>query len=172
MKDESVGVVADRPTVPSIEWYRSRVLLVIGFSLCCSAGLLLTAGKEINQAAYVDPYIYAGYIQDYPALLARFATTYYSERIAFIYPERLFSHLFGVEGGYLAFRFTALAAATAAVFAVGLRFYGYAPAVLAAVGSHSHPGCRPPFPGHTQTERPSSMCWLAWRASWFRCADA
>ena len=133
MNDGSVGIVADRPTVPASGGYRSRALLAIGICVCCSAGLLLTAGKEINQAGYVDPYIYAGYINDYPALLARFATTYYSERIAFIYPERLLSHLFGVEGGYLAFRFTALAAATAAVFAVGSRFYGFAPAVLAAV---------------------------------------
>ena len=29
------------------------------------------SGKEINQPGYVDPYIYAGYINDYPALLAR-----------------------------------------------------------------------------------------------------
>jgi hypothetical protein len=133
MKNESVGIAADRPTELAVRLYRSRVLIAIGFGLCCAAGLLLTAGKELNQAAYVDPYIYAGYIHDYPALLARFGTTYYSERIAFIYPERLLTHLFGLEGGYFAFRFAALAAAIAAVFAVGLRFYGYAPAILAAV---------------------------------------
>ena len=98
MKNESVGIAADRPTELAVRLYRSRVLIAIGFGLCCAAGLLLTAGKELNQAAYVDPYIYAGYIHDYPALLARFGTTYYSERIAFIYPERLLTHLFRPGG--------------------------------------------------------------------------
>ena len=112
---------------------RSQLFIAIGIGLCCSAGLLLTASGKLNQAAYVDPYIYAGYVHDYPRLLARFGPTYYSERIAFVYPERVFAHLFGLEGGYFALRLAMLASAVAATFAIGLRFYGFAPALLAAV---------------------------------------
>ena len=111
----------------------SKLLFAIVVGICCAAGLLLTAGGKLNQADSLDPYIYAGYAHDYPSLLERFGPTYYSERIAFIYPERVFSDLFGLEGGYLALRLTALAVAVAAVFAIGIRFYSIATATLAAV---------------------------------------
>ncbi len=133
MKNESVGIAVGRPAKLAGGMTRTRLLLAIGFGLCCSAGLLLTASRHLNQAGYLDPYVYAGYVHDYPALLARFGRTYFSTRIAYIYPERLLAHLLGLEGGYFALRFAALTAAVAAVFAVGLRFYGYAPAILAAV---------------------------------------
>jgi hypothetical protein len=112
---------------------RSHIFLAIAVGLSFSAGLLLTAGSPLNQAGTLDPYVYAGYIHDYPGLLERFGRTYYSTRIAYIYPQRALTSLLGVEGGYYAFRFLALASAVAAVFTIGMRFYGYAPAILAAV---------------------------------------
>ena len=112
---------------------RSHLFVAIGVGLCCSGGLLLTIDSTLNQFGGLDPYVYAGYIHDYPDLVARFGRTYYSERIAYIYPERALTYLLGLEGGYFAFRFVALAAAAAAVFSIGRRFYGYAPAILAAV---------------------------------------
>ena len=133
MKNESVDIAKNEVIALVVRMSQSQLLLAIGFGLCCSAGLLLTAGGMLNQAGYVDPYVYAGYIHDYPALLERFGRTYFSTRIAYIYPERLLTHLFGLEAGYFALRFGALAAAAAAVFVIGLRFYGCAPAILAAV---------------------------------------
>ena len=112
---------------------QSQYLLAIAVGMCCSAVLLATTGSTLIQAGGVDAYVYAGYAHDYPALLERFGPTYYSERIAYIYLERAFAYLFGLEGGYLALRFVALASAVTAVCAIGLRFYGFAPALLVAV---------------------------------------
>lgn len=132
MKDQRIG------TGPWLAKFavgarHSNLFLAIGVGLCCSAVLLLTAGRTLNQAADIDPFVYAGYIHDYPGLLNRLGRTYYSTRIAYIYPERALAYLLGLEGGYFAFRLLALASSVAAVFAIGMRFYGYATAVLAAV---------------------------------------
>lgn len=133
MMKNSIGVAASRMSALATDVARSRLLVAIGAGLCCSTGLFLTANLTLNQAGWIDPYVYAGYINDYSGLLERFGPTYYSERIAFIYPARAFTHLFGLEGGYFVFRFLALASAVAAVFAIGMRFYGYAAAILGAV---------------------------------------
>jgi hypothetical protein len=66
-------------------------------------------------------------LHDYRGLLERFGRTYYSTRIAYIFPEKALASLLGTEGGYYALRFIALGSATAAVFAIGMRYYGYAP---------------------------------------------
>jgi len=131
MKGQRIGI-GPWLTFP-VRVRQSNLFLAIGVGLCCSAGLLLTAGYTLNQLADIDPYVYAGYIHDYPGLLNRLGRTYYSTRIAYIYPERALSFLFGLEGGYFAFRLLALASAVAAVFAIGLRFAGCATAILAAV---------------------------------------
>ena len=132
-KGPIVGIAGDRLTRLLAGARQPHLLFGIAAGLCCAAGILLTAGGKLNQAASLDPYIYAGYTHDYSALLERFGPTYYSERIAYIFPSRAFANLFGLEGGYFAFRFIALASAVAAVFAIGMRFYGFAPAILAAV---------------------------------------
>ena len=119
---------------------RSQFLLAITLGLCCSAGLLLTANPTLNQAGLIDPYLYVGYTNDYAGLLERFGPTYYADRIAYIFPARAFNYLFGLEGGYFAFRFVALAAATASVFIIGLRFYGFTVALLGAVWLTFTPG--------------------------------
>ena len=132
-KGRIVGIAGDRLARLLAGAHQMHLLFGIEAGLCCAAGMLLTAGGKLNQAASLDPYIYVGYAHDYPALLERFGPTYYSERIAYIFPSRAFDYLFGLEGGYFAFRFIALASAVAAVFAIGMRFYGFAPAILAAV---------------------------------------
>ena len=108
-------------------------VLAIIVGLCCSAVVLLTAAAPINQAGGVDTFVYLGFIHDYRDLLERFGPSYYSERIAYIYPARFLAYAFGAEGGYFALAFIGLAAAVAAVFAIGMRFFGLAPAVLIAV---------------------------------------
>ena len=134
LNKDSLETATGRLTAFAIGVCRSRLLLALVVGLCCSAGLVSTAGNALfNQAGSIDPFLYLGYIHDYQGLLARFGRTYYSTRIAFIYPEHVFAHFFGAEGGYLALRFIALASAAAAVFAIGMRFYGFAPALLAAV---------------------------------------
>jgi hypothetical protein len=132
MKYESVGILTRFLTALAVDVRRRPLLVAVAFGLCCSAGLLLTVGSTLNQSL-VDAYVYAGYINDYPGLLERFGRTYYSTRIAFIYPARAFTYLLGLEGGYFALRFLALASAVTAVFSIGTRFYGFVSAILAAV---------------------------------------
>lgn len=110
---------------------RSQFLIAIAIGSICSALVLLTAHSALNQLNTLDPFVYAAYIHDYPTTLARFGRTYYSTRIAFIYPQIALTHLFGIVGGYYTFRFLALTAAASAVFILGLRYFNYRVAVLA-----------------------------------------
>src|ERR1700678_87321 len=100
---------------------RSQILVAIILGVCCSGGLLLTADSTLNQAGLIDPYLYAGYTNNYIGLLQRFGPNYYADRIAYIFPARAFNYLFDQEDGYLAFRFVALAVAASSVFVIGLR---------------------------------------------------
>ncbi len=133
MKNESVGTASPQVRSLLVGAGPLQLAVAIGVGLCCSAAVLLTVGSPLNQAGTVDAFFYAGYISDYHHLLERFGPKYYSERVAFIYPQSVLTHLLGLEGGYFAFRFIALASAVAAAFAIGKRFYGYGPAILAAV---------------------------------------
>jgi len=130
---EYIGVVPARVGALIVGVGRSHLPLAILVGLCCSTCLFLTAGSTLIQAGWLDPYVYVGYMNDYAGLLERFGRTYYSERIAYIYPAHAFTYLFGLQGGYFAFRYVALTSAVAAVFMIGMRFYGFAPAMLAAV---------------------------------------
>jgi hypothetical protein len=132
-KGPTAGVGGARLTRFLVEACQSHLVFRIATGFCCAVFVLLTASGKLNQAASIDPYIYAGYTHNYAALLERFGPTYYSERIAYIFPAWAFAYLFGLEGGYFAFRIVALASAVTAVFAIGMRFYGFAPAILAAV---------------------------------------
>ena len=131
--DTASAEIRGRATAFAVGVRPPPLLIAIVCGICCAAVLLLTANADLNQAGTLDPYFYAGYIHNYADLLQRFGRTYYSSRVAYLYPQRLLTYLFGLEGGYFAFRFAALASAAAAVFAIGQRFYGYAPAILAAV---------------------------------------
>ena len=92
---------------------------------------LVTATTIINQASFIDPYVYAAYIYDYHQTIERFGQTYYSSRIAYIFLEQGFAKVFGVEIGYYACRIVALSSAAGALFAIAFRYYGRGAAVLA-----------------------------------------
>ena len=100
----------------------------LGFPLL----LLATTTFALNQAGFLDPYVYAAYIYDYPQTLERFGQTYYSSRIAYIFLDRVFADVFGVELGYFACRLVALGCATGSVYAIAARHYSTGTAVLVA----------------------------------------
>jgi hypothetical protein len=54
---------------------------------------------------WLDPNVYAGYVNNYRDLYDRYGQTYYSTRIAYIYPEILFKYIFkSTYFGYLSLR--------------------------------------------------------------------
>jgi Dolichyl-phosphate-mannose-protein mannosyltransferase len=59
----------------------------------------------IQQNRMLDPYIYTGYIYNFHDLWARYGMTYYGVRFGLILPARLFTAVFGVEGGYFVLRY-------------------------------------------------------------------
>ena len=135
MTNESTGIAASRLPALAIGVRRSPLFTGIGVGLCYSTTLVPTASPRINQAGWIDAYVYAGYTNDYSGLLQRFGPTYYSEPIAYIYyPAKAFTSLFGLEGGYFAFRLVALASAVAAIFAVGCVFMASRPRFLRQFG--------------------------------------
>ncbi len=93
---------------------------------------LATTSFLINQAGFLDPYVYASYVYDFQQTIDRFGQTYYSTRIAYIFLERAFASLLGVENGYLICRVVVLSCASAAAYAIAQRYYGRATAVFAA----------------------------------------
>ena len=109
---------------------RLHIFFPVAACLGFPALLLLTAAVTLQQAGSLDPFVYAGYVHDYGGTLTRFGQTYYSTRVAYIYPEHLFYSLFGLERGYYALRFILLASASAAVYAIARRFYSNATAIL------------------------------------------
>ncbi len=73
LNKDSLETATGRLTAFAIGVCRSRLLLALVVGLCCSAGLVSTAGNALfNQAGSIDPYLYLGYIHDYPGLLSRF----------------------------------------------------------------------------------------------------
>lgn len=95
---------------------------------------LLTLGNPINQAGGLDAFIYTALVHDYSDVLARYGRTYYSTRIAFIYPARLFVGIFGTEAGYYLVRYLMLVAGTASLYGIARRFANLEVALFAAVG--------------------------------------
>jgi hypothetical protein len=92
---------------------------IIGFP----AFFLLGAHVTLMQAGWIDPFVYHGYALNYADTLARYGPTYYSSRVAFIFLERLFAYPFGLEPGYFALRFVALAAAAGSAYALATRYF-------------------------------------------------
>ena len=77
---------------------------------------------------YIDPWIYTGLIHEYGDTLARFGRTYYSTRVAAIWPQGLLYSLIG-EPAYLLIRWLTLFGAGAglalALRGLGSRWVGY-----------------------------------------------
>jgi hypothetical protein len=60
------------------------------------------AAAPINQANFIDPYVYTGYIYNFSDLIDRFGHTYYSVRVGLILPGMALVRIFGPEPGYFA----------------------------------------------------------------------
>ena len=104
---------------PRLVYWAGGTVGIIGFP----ALFLLTAHVTLMQAGTLDPFVYDGYALNYADTLARYGPTYYSSRVAFIFPERLFGYLFGLEPGYFALRFVAFAAAAGSAYAIATRYF-------------------------------------------------
>lgn len=83
-----------------------------------------TTPCNLLQNNFLDPYVYTGYIHNYQDLIERYGRTYYSCRLAFIYPARVLVSIFGSEFGYLIFRNILLVGAMGAIWRISFYFYG------------------------------------------------
>jgi len=106
-----------------------EALLVLSLPLI----LVLTLPNMLLQAGMLDPYVYTGYIHHYGELLQRYGRTYYSTRIAFIFPDMVVVRMLGDEWGYLAIRYVILTAGTAAVYGIARRFYSTNVAIVVGI---------------------------------------
>jgi hypothetical protein len=91
------------------------------------------------QAGGLDAFIYTSYIQNYLELARRFGLTYYSTRIAHLYPARLMVALFGTVPGYFAYRYLLLCAACGSVWLLARKHYTTPVAFFAVVLAACHP---------------------------------
>src|SRR5262249_20760296 len=87
-------------------------------------------GATLMQNGFLDPYFYTAYSNNYGALLHRYGATYYSSRIAFIFPERWLSGLFGYEAGYYLWHYLLAIAALGSVYVLARRRQGVATAAV------------------------------------------
>jgi hypothetical protein len=94
----------------------------------------------MNQASFLDPYIYTGYIHNGQDLLTRYGLTYYSVRFGLILPAKLFTLAFGTEPGYLAFRYVLTLLAGIPLYVLIKRHMGLYVAVLTYCALVTSPG--------------------------------
>ncbi len=111
------------------------------YFFCASlpAVVFLLAHSLIFQKNSLDPYVYTSYIQDYSDLLARYGRTYYSTRIAHIFPAKFFHLFLGSDPGYLAYRYLQLLASSVATWGICRTFYSKSVAALCCVAMAFHP---------------------------------
>jgi len=104
------------------------------------AFLVVTVSRNVLiQAGGLDAYIYTSYIQNYSDLAARYGLTYYSARIAHLYPAGLAVKVFGSYAGYFVYRFLLLTVALSAIWIFTRKDYGVATAALGVVLTSCHP---------------------------------
>jgi hypothetical protein len=84
--------------------------------------ILLLVRNDLHQAGYLDPFVYAAYIQDYGDLVARYGRTYYSTRLAHILPNAAAAFLFGDHAGYFLVRYIVLVVTTTSIYAIARRY--------------------------------------------------
>jgi hypothetical protein len=97
----------NHPVIPavlpeSIVTRLGEILCLLIFPIAWFLTLHLSA---VNQAGYLDPYFYTGYIHNMADLFARYGLPYYSVRFGLILPARLLGLAFGFDAGYLIFRY-------------------------------------------------------------------
>lgn len=120
-----------------LENLKAQLTYRLAYTLAICVGLPLLAvwlvPSSLNQADYLDPSLYSALIHNYGELIERFGPTYYSTRIAFIFPAKAFYALFGDHAGYFIFHVALLSLITGAVFVFARRWMGVAVATIAAV---------------------------------------
>lgn len=100
--------------------------------ICLALSLLIvsTASTLTLQSGFLDPYVYAGYVNDYFGTFQRYGHTYYSSRIAYILLDRAFLLAFGQDTGIFLCRLAVLTSATYATFRIAQRYFGFSVAIL------------------------------------------
>jgi hypothetical protein len=101
--------------------------------------VLKISNNVLLQAGGLDAYIYTSFIQNYTDLVNRYGLTYYSARIAHLYPAGLIVALFGTEHGYFAYRYLLICTALGAVWALARKHYSAPVAFLAVTCAGCHP---------------------------------
>ena len=87
--------------------------------------------SPVNQVGFLDPWLYAGYINNFGDLVARYGLTYYSVRFGLIFPHLLLAKLLGPYPGYLAFCYLLYLLAGVPVYLLFRKRYSIEAAVLA-----------------------------------------
>lgn len=93
----------------------------------------------INQNAFIDPYVYTGYIHNFGDLMTRYGLTYYSVRFGLIVPAQWFARLFGDEGGYFILRYVLVLIAEVPLYYAVKRQFSQPVAILTVVGMVTSP---------------------------------
>lgn len=105
-------------------------LPAIALCLVFSVTVLSSASMTLLQSNFIDPLVYAAYINDYVGTYIRFGQTYYSSRIAFIFVDGAFINVFGQTAGPLLCRIVFFSAAAIASFQIARRYFNFATGVL------------------------------------------
>ena len=126
----------DTMSLPIAERWPNRTSLIehaLPPALCVALSLLVvsTASTLVLQAGFLDPYVYAGYVNDYFGTFQRYGHTYYSSRIAYIFLDRTFISIFGETTGLLLCRILVLSCSAYAAFCIAKRFFGWGTAIVA-----------------------------------------
>ena len=101
--------------------------------------ILRVSHNVLIQAGGLDAYIYTSYIQNYNDLANRYGLTYYSARVAHLYPAGLVVGLFGSHGGYFVYRYLLLCTALGATWTLARKNYGAAIALFAVAVASCQP---------------------------------
>jgi hypothetical protein len=85
----------------------------------------------IIQLNYLDPYLYAGYTNNFRDLIDRFGVTYYSVRMGYLLPAVMARKLAGPVGGYFLLTYVFALLASVPLYALVRSTYGRAVGVYA-----------------------------------------
>lgn len=111
-------------------WDAGRIAVAI--AVLVLPVLSVVTVRPLRRSGGLDPMFYLGYVNDYPALAARFGQTYHGNRLSYLAIDRAGALLFGIEAGYVIVRVLMLVIAAAAAAAIGRRLGG-APLALVLV---------------------------------------
>lgn len=143
-KDAQHEVTAANEAAPTLTASPSRVNPATAIEIAALLLLPLVAFWAmrfipINQNHFLDPYIYTAYAHRFEDLVARYGLTYYSVRFGIIAPSRLFTDLFGPEGGYFMLRYVLAATAGIPLYYMVKRNFSQAIAALTVAGMLTSP---------------------------------